>query len=174
MAYRIVGRRVAKVDAREKVTGEARYSGDIHLPGTFQGMILTRPVPHARLINVDTSVAESLPGVLAVVTARDAVPWRIGLFIRGRTPLASGKVRYIGEPVAEVAAVDQATAEVALSRIRVTYEELPAVFALGEALQPGAPASCLEAPCRKLDLDWSHWTPLCRSLDKHALFDLQS
>lgn len=140
VAYRIVGRRLAKVDAREKVTGEARYAGDIHLPGTVHGMILTSPVPHARLLGVDTSEAESLPGVLAVVRARDAMPGCIGLFIRDRTPLASGKVRYIGEPVAAVAAVDEATAREALSRIRVTYEELPAVFDPVEALQPEPPS----------------------------------
>lgn len=139
MAYSIIGQSVTKVDARDKVTGEARYAGDIRLSGALHGAILTSPVPHARIVGVDTSEAESLAGVAAVVTAQDALPGRIGLFIRDRTPLASGKVRCIGEPVAAVAATDQATAELALSLIKVTYEKLPAVFDPMEALQPGAP-----------------------------------
>ncbi|HLC30300.1 MAG TPA: xanthine dehydrogenase family protein molybdopterin-binding subunit, partial [Dehalococcoidia bacterium] len=91
------------------------------------------------ILEVDTTEAEHLPGVLGVVTARDAMPVRIGRFLRDRTPLASGKVRHIGEPVAAVAAVDRDTAEKALALIKVAYEELPAVFDPWEALKPDAP-----------------------------------
>jgi len=138
LSYSIVGRSVPKVDAQQKATGEAIYTGDMHLPGTLCGLILTSPVPHARLVQVDTSEAERLPGVMAVVTGKDARPVRIGRFIKDRTALAQDKVRHIGEPVAAVAAVNRATAEHALSLIKVVYEELPAVFDPSDALQPGA------------------------------------
>ncbi|MDO8691076.1 MAG: xanthine dehydrogenase family protein molybdopterin-binding subunit [Dehalococcoidia bacterium] len=139
MSYAIVGRSIPKVDARQKATGEAIYAGDLHMPGMLCGMILGSTRPHARLVAVDTSEAKLLPGVMAVVTGQDAGRVRIGRFIKDRTILAVDKVRYIGEPVAAVAAVDRATAEQALSLIRVTYEDLPAVFNPVDALQPGAP-----------------------------------
>lgn len=139
VSHTIVGRSVPRVDARQKVTGEALYTGDMRLPGTLRGLILRSPVPHARLVKLDVSEAERLPGVLAVVTCKDAMPVRIGRFLRDGTPLAVGKVRHIGEPIAAVAAVDRAVAEKALALIKVTYEELPAVFDPWEALKPGAP-----------------------------------
>ncbi len=146
MSHVFVGRSVPKVDAKQKVTGEALYAGDIRFPGTLFGKILRSPVPHARLVGVDTREAERLPGVLAVVTARDALPVRIGRFIQDKTPLALDKVRHVGEPVAAVAAIDRLTAEKALDLIKVTYEELPAVFDPFEALVPGAPLIHEELP----------------------------
>ncbi|MDP2936199.1 MAG: xanthine dehydrogenase family protein molybdopterin-binding subunit [Dehalococcoidia bacterium] len=139
MPYTIIGKNVTKVDAREKATGEAIYTGDIHLPGTLYGLLLRSPVAHARIVKIDTRAAEELSGVSAVLTGKDTAHVRIGRFLRDRTPLASGKVRYIGEPVAAVAAVDKPTATKALGLIKITYEELPAVFDPEEALQPGAP-----------------------------------
>ncbi len=139
MSYAVVGRSVPKVDARQKATGDAMYAGDLRLPGMLVGMILTSTSPHARLVTVDTGEAVRLPGVKAVITGQDIQPVRIGRFLKDRTILARDKVRHIGEPVAAVAAVDRATAEKALSLVRVTYEELPAVFSPQEALGPDAP-----------------------------------
>lgn len=139
MPYNVIGQSVTKIDARKKATGEAIYTGDMHLPGALCGLVLRSPVAHARLVEVDTSEAEQLPGVMGVVTARDATPVRIGRFLRDRTPLASDKVRHIGEPIAAVAAVDRPTAEKALGMIKVTYDELPAIFDPLEALRPDAP-----------------------------------
>jgi CO/xanthine dehydrogenase Mo-binding subunit len=103
------------------------------------GKILRSPFPHARILNIDTSKAEKVRGVKAVVTAEDTVkrPW--GAFFADQYPLSVGKVRYVGEEVAAVAAIDPDTAEEALHSIEVDYEELPAVFDAEQAMQEGAP-----------------------------------
>ena len=137
--FSVVGHRVTRVEGYEKVTGEARYVGDLQLPGMLIGRILRSPYPHARILNIDTSKAEKLRGVKAVVTAEDTVkrPW--GAFFADQYPLSVGKVRYVGEEVAAVAALDPDVAEEALNLIEVEYEELPAVFDAEEAMQEGAP-----------------------------------
>ncbi len=139
--YRIIGKRVPRLDAKELVTGKAKYSGDIVLPMMLQGKILRSPYPHARILHIDTSKAERMPGVKAVVTRRD-VPQRKRLhwYIRPGKEIEDGdKVRCIGDEVAGVAAVDETLAEEALGLIGVEYEELPAVFDPEEAMKPGAP-----------------------------------
>lgn len=138
-SYRVVGRNVERVDGIEKVTGVAQYVADIKLPGMLEGKILRSPYPHARVLRVDTSRAARLPGVYAVVTGDDTPKRRWGAFQKDQYVLAVDKVRYVGDEVAAVAAVDEATAEEALSLIDVEYEELPAVFDPEEAMQPGAP-----------------------------------
>ncbi|MBI4321638.1 MAG: xanthine dehydrogenase family protein molybdopterin-binding subunit [Chloroflexi bacterium] len=138
---RVVGKGIPKSDARFKACGEALYAADIRPPkrGLLVGAILRSPHAHAAIVSIDTSAAAALPGVRAVITGQDATPARIGRFLRDRTVLAQGKVRCIGEPVAAVAAVDEATVVQALSLIRVEYRELPALFSPQQSLAPEAP-----------------------------------
>jgi len=136
----VIGKRVPRVDAREKVTGEAMYAADIKLPRMLVGKIMRSKYPHARIVKIDISAAVNLPGVKAVVTAKDLPPnLRYGHFLKDQTSLAVDKVRYIGEPIAAVAAVDEVTADKAVGLIYVEYEELPAVFDPEEAMQLDAP-----------------------------------
>ncbi len=101
-------------EAVQKVTGRAKYTSDISLPGMAWGKTLGSPFAHARIIQIDTKDAAALPGVLAVITADDFNAYA-GEVVNDQPALASGKVRHQGEPVAAVAGVDAATAEVALS-----------------------------------------------------------
>ncbi|HZU05863.1 MAG TPA: xanthine dehydrogenase family protein molybdopterin-binding subunit [Chloroflexota bacterium] len=137
--FAVVGQRVPRIDAGEKVTGAAQYVADIKLPGMLVGRVLRSPYPHARILHIDTSRARRVPGVRAVVTAADTPCQRWGAWIADQYALAYQKVRYVGEEVAAVAAIDAETAEEALSLITVEYEELPAVFDPEEAMQEGAP-----------------------------------
>jgi CO/xanthine dehydrogenase Mo-binding subunit len=134
-----VGRPIPKLDAVDKVTGRHRYSSDVVLPGLLWGKVLRSPYPHARIRALDTSAAETLPGVAAVLTWRDLPAKRLGFIIKDHDVLASDVVRYCGEPVAAVAAESEAAAEAACQAIRVDYEELPAVFEPEAAMAPGAP-----------------------------------
>ncbi|MCL5734857.1 MAG: molybdopterin-dependent oxidoreductase, partial [Actinobacteria bacterium] len=142
--YSVIGKSYPAVGALEKATGAARYAADINLPGLLQAKILRSPLPHARILDVDTSAASRLGGVRAVATGRDTPGVKYG-GIRGRAEfrdregLCVDRVRYVGDAVAAVAAVDEDTAEEALQLIRVEYEELPAVFDPLEAMSPGAP-----------------------------------
>ena len=139
-----VGKSVPRKDGVEKATGRALYTVDMVLPGMLWGKILRSPYPHARILNIDTSRAEKLPGVKAVVTGKDTLGIKHGFVETPRYPpdqypLAMDRVRYIGEEVAAVAAIDEYVAEEALDLIRVDYEELPGVFDPEEAMKPEAP-----------------------------------
>ena len=144
--YSVVGKRVRRVDAGEKVTGLAQYVADVRLPGMLVGRILRTPYAHARIVRIDTSRAKKVPGVRAVLTAEDTPKTRWGAWIPDQYSLAYGKVRYVGEEVAAVAAMTEEAADEALSLIEVEYEELPAVFDPVEAMQPGAPVLHEERP----------------------------
>jgi CO/xanthine dehydrogenase Mo-binding subunit len=139
MAHRIVGQPVGKLEGIGKVSGEACYSGDVTLPGLIWGKALRSPLPHARIVRIDTTRARALPGVLAVLTARDLPDILVGRRMFDMPILARDRVRFIGEKVAVVAAVDPDIAEEALALIDVEYEDLPAVFDPVEAIQAGAP-----------------------------------
>ena len=132
-----VGHSVPRVDGIEKVTGKAKFVGDISVPGMLYGKILRSPYPHARLLSIETKKAEALAGVVAVLTAADIAD--VNPIYNGRPVIAMHKVRYVGEPVAAVAAEDLASAEDALSAIQVNYEELPSVTGIDASLQKGAP-----------------------------------
>jgi CO/xanthine dehydrogenase Mo-binding subunit len=138
-SYTVVGHRVSRLEGHDKVTGEARYVAEIVLPGMLFGKILRSPYPHARIRNIDTRRAERVPGVRAVITSDDTPkrPW--GSFFKDQYSLAVGKVRYVGEEVAAVAAIDPDIAEEALGLIDVEWEELPAVFDTEEAMREEAP-----------------------------------
>jgi len=137
-ALRIVGRRVPKLDGREKVLGRTVFASDIRLPGMLVGKILRSPHPHARLVSVDVSKAERMPGVCAVVYAGNVTqrPFGYGL---DNLPLKAGKVRCVGDEVAAVAAVSEDAADAALEAIEVVYEPLPPVYDPYEAVAAGAP-----------------------------------
>lgn len=141
----VVGTSVPRVDALDKVTGTTVYGSDVVLPGMLFGKILRSPHAHARIVRVDTSKAEALDGVRAVVTAADTPKLTYGFQsgqnprLADKMPLEAEKVRFIGDEVAAVAAVDALTAEKALELIEVDYEVLPAVFDPELARQPGAP-----------------------------------
>ena len=132
-----VGHSVPRVDGVDKVTGKAKFVGDITVPGMLYGKILRSPYPHARIRAIDATEAEALPGVVAVLTAADIDD--LNPIYNGRPIIAMHKVRYVGEPVAAVAALDLATAEEALGLIQVDYEELPAVVGIDAAVKKDAP-----------------------------------
>jgi len=137
----VVGRRVPRIDAPELASGRAVFTDDIRLPGMLFGKILTSPHPHARVLKVDTSRAESLEGVKAVLTAADVPDTFYGVSPAryDEQVLAKDRVRYVGDEVAAVAAVDERTCLRALELIDVEYEVLPAVFDPFEAMADGAP-----------------------------------
>ncbi len=139
--YNVVGKSVERKDARIKATGSARYAGDLIAPGMLHGKILRSPVAHAKILNIDTTRARALPGVMAVITGKDfpGIPFGTRPDIRDQLPMPITKVHHFGEGVAAVAAIDEDTAEEALDLIRVDYEELPVVLTASDALAPGAP-----------------------------------
>ncbi len=133
--FSTIGRRMRKVDGLAKATGRARYTDDIQLPGMLHGKILRSPHPHARIKSIDASAAERLKGVHAVTTGRDMpVPYGIIPWTPDEHPLCLDRVRYVGDGVAAVAAVDEETANEALGLVEVVYEELPAYFSPHEAI----------------------------------------
>ena len=140
-SLREVGRARTRLDAREKLRGAAVFAGDIEVPGMLHGRVLRADLPHAEIVSIDTSAAERIPGVVAVLVGRDLLdidPY-YGHAIKDRPIVAIERVRFQGEPVAAVAAEDEATAEAALRAIEVVYEELPLVDTVERALEPDAP-----------------------------------
>jgi CO/xanthine dehydrogenase Mo-binding subunit len=138
--YSVIGKSLPRVDAWEKVTGQTKFSGDIMAPGMLYGKIKRSPHPHAIILNIDISKAKSLKGVREVITAND-IPNRIrlGMSVLDQPILAENKVRYIGDAICAVAAIDEDIAEEALDLIKVDFELLPAVFDSEEAMKEGAP-----------------------------------
>jgi CO/xanthine dehydrogenase Mo-binding subunit len=137
--YTGVGQRLPRIDAREKTDGRARYIADLSRPGMLHGAILGSSSAHAIIEGYDLNDALAAPGVRAIVTGDDCPNARMGAFIKDEHAIAKGKVRYIGEPVAAVAADTLAQAQAACRLIQVHYRELPAVLTPTEALAPGAP-----------------------------------
>lgn len=139
----LIGKPVARLDAYAKVTGQAKYAADIQLPGMLYARVLRSPYPHARIIKIDTSEAEALPGVKAIITHENAsIVWSSGdrsENAKSKRYLFNNPVRFVGDPVAAVAAANRRIAEDALHLIKVEYELLPFVLEAEEALKPGAP-----------------------------------
>ncbi len=133
--YKIIGTPRPKVDAFGKVTGRALYADDVMLPRMVYGRLLRSPHPHARIVSIDTRRALELPGVLAVLTGED-LPRKFGILPSSQDEyaLAIDKVRYVGDPVAAVAALDPDILDEALRLIQVEYEVLPALMSIDEAL----------------------------------------
>jgi CO/xanthine dehydrogenase Mo-binding subunit len=143
--HAMIGKDIPRTDGRAKATGAAIYTDDMKLPGMLYGKLLRSPLPHARIVRIDVKKALRLPGVKSVITGQDTPKvrygnWRLFPVTQDEYPLALDKVRFIGDEVAAVAAVDRETAEEAISLITVDYEELPAVFDVEAAIKKGAPA----------------------------------
>jgi len=139
--FAVIGKNVPRIDSIPKVTGEARYTCDLKLPGMLWGAILRSPHPHAKILRVNLERAKGLTGVRAVITAED-VPQNRFSFIQAladKNIFCREEARYIGDEIAAVAAVDRDTAEEALQLIEVEYEPLPAVFDPEAAMAPDAP-----------------------------------
>jgi CO/xanthine dehydrogenase Mo-binding subunit len=134
-----IGQPTAHVEGPAKVTGQAKYSADIILPGMLWGKCLRSPFPHARVVSIYTASAKQVPGVYAVLTGADLPEVLIGRFLLDCPVLARDRVRFVGEKVVAVAAESPDIAEEALRLIDVEYDELPAVFDPLEAMQPNAP-----------------------------------
>lgn len=133
-----VGKAINRVDALEKVTGRALYVADIKLQNMLHARVLRSIYPHARILDINTQKARNLPGVKVVLTGRD-VPYTYGAALKDTPFLAIDKVRYVGEPVAAVAAVDEEIAEEAIELITVDYEELPSLLDPEEAIKKDYP-----------------------------------
>ena len=116
----VVGKRLPKLDALPKATGEIEYLADLKFPGMLQGAILRSPHPHARIVSIDTHAAERLPGVRSVITSKDTPEKKFSFveYLADKLIMAKDKVRYIGDEVAGVAAVDEETAQEAVRLIR--------------------------------------------------------
>ncbi|MGH7773352.1 MAG: xanthine dehydrogenase family protein molybdopterin-binding subunit [Candidatus Binatia bacterium] len=137
--FSVVGKKTPRIDGYERVTGQAQYTGDVQLPGMLYARVLRSPHPHARIVSIDTSKAERLPGVKAVIHHSNAqVPWSSGGHTHRRY-IFNNPLRFVGDAIAAVAATDRHIAEEALALIEVKYEKLPYVLDAVEALKPDAP-----------------------------------
>src|SRR3984893_13037561 len=134
-AYRVIGTPRPKVDAYSKVTGRALYADDIMLPRMLYGRLIRSPHPHARILSIDTRRALELPGVLAVITGED-LPRKFGILPSSQDEyaLAIDKVRYVGDPVVAIAALDPDMLDEAVKLIQIEYEVLPALMSIDEAI----------------------------------------
>src|SRR4030088_1332533 len=143
-----IGQRTIRPDGMDKVTGRAQFAADTTMPGMIWGKVLRSPHPHARIRSIDTSKAEKLPGVKAVVSARDVVDFPIDKSVMlgiqdmrwmCRNVMARDKALFPGHPVAAVAATSEAIAAQACELIEVTYEVLPWTIEIEDAIKPDAP-----------------------------------
>ena len=146
------GSSMTRVDAEEKVTGRAIYAEDVQLPRMIHGVLLRSPHAHAKILSIDTSEAEQIPGVKAIVSAKDTDMGYFGYELHDYRVFAVDKVRFRGEPVAAVAATTLNIARAAAEKIKVEYEELPAVFDPEIALEEDAPL--VHEDCTAYDIDW--------------------
>ncbi|MBC8272412.1 MAG: xanthine dehydrogenase family protein molybdopterin-binding subunit, partial [Gammaproteobacteria bacterium] len=140
--FKVVGTRVKRPDGLDKVTGRARYGADMSAPGQLVGLMLRSPHAHARIKKIDASKAEKLAGVKAVITSADLpdlTGGNSGLYDTLENCMARDRALYDGHAVAGVAAIDRTTAKKALKLIKVTYEKLPHVTDVDEALNDDAP-----------------------------------
>ena len=134
-----IGVRTPLVDGVDKVTGKARYTADISRVDALVGRILRSPIAHGRILSIDTSAAEALDGVIAICTGEDCkIPFGVLPIAENEFPLARDKVRYRGDPVAAVAAIDEATAEQAIALIHIEYEPLKSYTTARKAMAKGA------------------------------------
>jgi len=132
--YRHIGKPSDRVEALEKVTGQATYTADLEFPGMLHAKCLYSPYARAEIVSIDVSQAKALLGVKAILVGDD-IPYLVGLYMVDKRILARGTVRYQGEPVVAVAAVDEKTAELAVSKIKIEYKVLPSIQTIDEALE---------------------------------------
>ena len=173
MELRVVGRPMGRIEGPDKVGGKTLYTADVRLPEMIWGKSLRSPLSHAKILRVDTTKAKKVKGVLAVLTGEELPPVRVGLRLQDIPVLAQGKVRFVGEKVAAVAAEELEVVEEALSLIQVDYEELPSVSDPMKAMEPEAPiiheelSSYKGVPHPRVD------TPNVFSLQKWSSGDLE-
>src|SRR5689334_12250142 len=137
---KVVGKPLRKVDARAKCTGQTRFADDIVLPRMLFAKLLRSSVPHALIKNIDTSKALKLPGVFAIITGKDLpIPYGILPVSEDEHALCIDKVRFIGDPVAAIAAIDEDTAFDAMDLIDVEYEKLQQIASIDDALEISTP-----------------------------------
>jgi 4-hydroxybenzoyl-CoA reductase subunit alpha len=137
---KVVGKPFRKVDARSKCTGQTRFADDIFLPRMLYAKLLRSPVPHANIRNIDLSKAMKLPGVVAIITGKDLpIPYGILPVSQDEHALCTQKVRFIGDPVAAIAALDEDTAFDAMNLIEVDYERLESIASIEDALSVEEP-----------------------------------
>ena len=134
-----VGQSIPRLEVCEKLTGRALYIADMSRPGMLHAAILASPVPHARILGYRTDAALAVPGVASVLTGDDFPDCRMGAFVKDEHAIAKDKVRYVGEPVAVIAAESEETARYAARLVEVDYEDLPVILSPDEALVPNAP-----------------------------------
>jgi carbon-monoxide dehydrogenase large subunit len=174
MAFKSVNKAVPRIEGADKVSGKMRYAADIECPAALAAKILRSPLPHARIVSVDASKALKLRGVRTIITGADVAGVMVGLRMKDMPLLATDRVRYVGEPVAAVAADSDEVAEEALNLIDVQYQELPFVTDPVAAIRPGAPvlhdnpAAYKNAPERDIEL------PNVQSYGKWSNGDLEA
>ncbi len=177
MAFKFVGKPIPRLEGAEKVSGALRYAADFQIPGSLWAKMLRSPHPHARIVKLDTAKAAALPGVRAVITGADIPPVLTGLRMKDMPVLARERVRFVGEPVAAVAADSEDIAEEALTLIDVQYESLPYVTDPLQAIEPGAPvlhenpAAYKNAPERNTELPNIQSYGVWRNGDVEAAFN---
>lgn len=137
--FQQIGKPLGRAEGPPKVSGEAKYPGDLHLPGMLVGRCLRSNAPHARIVSINTDAASQVEGVHAVITGADLPELRVGRFLRDFEPLAKERVLFVGQKIAAVAADSREIADHALGLIEVEYEELDAVFTPEAALSTSAP-----------------------------------
>src|SRR5450759_3826566 len=149
--YAVIGKSKPKIDAREKVTGQARYTADLKFPNMLFGKILTSPHAHARILSIDTSEAEKIPGVKAVITHKDVPTLKYGISPArwDENIFCIETVKFVGDKVAAVACIEEETCYKALKAIKVEYEVLPAVLDPLHAMDEDAPQIHPEYPLNK-------------------------
>ena len=154
-----VGKSIPRIDAREKVTGQAKFTADCSMPRMLVGKILRSPYPHAKIVSIDTSEAEKISGVRSVITAKDTPPVRWSVSVEDEYVLPTdGIVRKVYDPVAAVAAETEEAAEEAIELIDVQYEELPRVLTIDDGWSKNPPA--ILHPDR---LNYTIYPPMARS-----------
>jgi len=168
-AYRYIGKATPRKDAVEIVTGKATFVGDIKLPNILHGKVLRSPYAHANIKKIDTTKAEKLPGVKAVLTYKNVPDWKGGMPAHVR--FLDSKVRYVGDAVALAAGETEEICLEALGLIDVTYEQLPAVFDVEEAIKPGAPQLYTQFPGNVLPNRTPGFGP--KSLEEIAMGDVE-
>src|SRR6266446_7751537 len=135
----LVGTSLPRQDGPDKITGRARYAGDQALPGMLYARLVTSPYAHARILNIDTSAALSVPGVVAVFTAETLGMAQVDPLSRAQSPLAQQEVLWCGHPVAVVVGETEAIAEDGVAAVEVDYDPLPVVIDPEAAIRPDSP-----------------------------------
>ena len=166
--YDILGTSIPRLGGVERVTGAPIYGIDLSLENALSGGVLRSEYAHAKIVSIDTSEAKAIPGVHAVVTAADAPDIRYGRTYIDRYMLAKNRVRYMGDPVAAVAAESQAIVKQALKKIKVVYEPLPVVTDPEEAMKPTAPTLHEDMPLPKNLPEDSNVKNVCSYTAVHA------